>query len=581
MNPIQSNSREFLQQAVDAEIKSLEESIHVLKLRRNALSPISSLPSEIFATIFSLLCLPGIPSLGGEPGRKLRISHVCHQWREIALNQPLLWSHVDFSTLSLTGATEILVRAKSVPLYMEVRVPRNRSNDQYCRLLKKVNAHLPHIRHLSIGVEAAHICWGIETQLVLSAPILEYLSIFFQDGTRNMRDWPNISDTLFGGSTPRLSCLQLCDCDISWNSPLFKCLTSLKIVSPSRNARPELAVWLDALDGIPQLKMLTLHSASPVAPPLPFNVERTVTLPSLTHLNIRDYLGDCALAIAHLVLPALTSLCLSAKNDLLPNIRDMEEVMSYIMRHAHGPQDIQPVRSLLIRNHATRLQLLAWPLPDIDMLVHDPPAFLGATLSPRVELSIRSGQDSHRKLLGVVMGPLPLDGLVMLAAVDLDLSDSYSRIPQELTMQEFWLGHLPNWPLLRRVRLAPTTSREFLKTLLEDDGGRENPLLPSLTELALTAHRLDANWTTSLCDALTKRAEQGVPLETLDLRMCDRDPYNAVAVQLLSDIVVDILHPLDFLGPENTEKSRAAGDEMLSKMITIWEPLLPYYDDDY
>jgi hypothetical protein len=140
MNPTQENPWERSQQTVDAEIKPLEESIRVLeestrasiraleesirasKTRRNALSPISSLPPEVFAAIFSFACLPGIPSLGGEPDHNLariHLSHVCHQWREIALNLPLLWSHVDFTTLSLAGAIEILARAKSVPLYLE------------------------------------------------------------------------------------------------------------------------------------------------------------------------------------------------------------------------------------------------------------------------------------------------------------------------------------------------------------------------------------------------------------------------------------------------------------------------------
>ena len=70
------------------------------------------------------------------------------------------------------------------------------------------------------------------------------------------------------------------------------------------------AVWLDALDEMPQLQTLTLHSASPIALPLPFVVERTVTLPSLTHLDMSASVDDCALALAHLDLPALTWLCL-------------------------------------------------------------------------------------------------------------------------------------------------------------------------------------------------------------------------------------------------------------------------------
>ena len=43
MNPTQANSWEHLQQAIDAEIKSLEESLSALKRCRNVLSTISSL----------------------------------------------------------------------------------------------------------------------------------------------------------------------------------------------------------------------------------------------------------------------------------------------------------------------------------------------------------------------------------------------------------------------------------------------------------------------------------------------------------------------------------------------------------
>ena len=72
-------------------------------------------------------------------------------------------------------------------------------------------------------------------------------------------------------------------------------------------------------------------------------------------------------------------------------------------------------------------------------------------------------------------------------------------------------------------------------------------------------------------------------MKVLDLRMCHRDPYNSVAVQLLSEIAIDILPPLDFLGPEDTEKSRDAGFFMFATMLTMWEPCLPcpcYSGDD-
>jgi hypothetical protein len=55
MDSSKENSREYQRQAIDAEIKSLEGSLRALKYRRNALAPISSLPIEVIADIFSIL----------------------------------------------------------------------------------------------------------------------------------------------------------------------------------------------------------------------------------------------------------------------------------------------------------------------------------------------------------------------------------------------------------------------------------------------------------------------------------------------------------------------------------------------
>ena len=578
MDPIQENSREFLEQSIDAEIRSLEESVRVLKLRRNALQPISSIPPEILIAIFSHLCLPGIPSLGGKPSRnraRLHISHVCHQWREIALNQPRLWSHVNFNTVSLATATEILDWAKSVPLYIETSVSGQHDDDQFGLFPNQVQECLPHTRHLSIGAESFGTLYrGLEDALVSPAPTLEFLSLFCQeDENKRMADGqlsiPDIQvlDTLFCGSTPKLSCLKLRNCNISWNSPLFKGLNYLEILTPYKMARPTLAVWLDTLDELPQPKTLTLHSASPVVAHFPFDVERTVTLPSLTHLDISSSFPDCALVSAHLILPALTSLYLTGIDP--PINGSVQEFLPYVAQHFHGPQDIRPLQSVLIRDHWDELDLLAWPVPDIDTFFHDPPAFLGTTLPTRVKLSFRNiNGNAHLKIFETMMAALPLDCLLTLVAVDLKGS-----LSQDLIIQQFWLRLLPNWPLLQRVRLAPITLRGFIMALLEDC---KNPLLPSLTELALAETTLDAHQTLCLRDVLMKRMEQGAPLKTLDLRMCRRDPYNLVAVQSLSVIAIDILRPLDFLGPEDTEESRSAGFFMFATMLTMWEPFLPY-----
>ncbi|KAH8992339.1 hypothetical protein EDB92DRAFT_1987493, partial [Lactarius akahatsu] len=358
----QENSREYQRQAIDAEIRLLQESLRALRRRRNALAPISSLPPELFAAIFSFLRLPpsGTTLLGMEPDRQLswpHVAHVCHQWREVALNQPFFWSHVDFITLTPASATEMLVRAKSAPLYLEALVPKYHW-DVHSK--KELQPRVSRICQLAISAEPFGLDMVLKG-LVSPAPILEYLSL---SGKKNKWGRASVAGTLFNGSTPRLSRLDLRDCDISWKSPLFRGLKHLKINTLSANARPRLSFWLDALEEIPQLKTLVLHSASPITPSFPFDVERTVTLPSLIYINISASPEDCGLALAHLVLPALTSLCVTVISRV-DSGGDVQRVLSYVARHAHGPQDTGPLQSVLIHCHRARADILAWPVADI------------------------------------------------------------------------------------------------------------------------------------------------------------------------------------------------------------------------
>ena len=545
MNSSQANSWERLQQAIDTEIFSLEESIRALRLRRNALSPISSLPSEVLTIIFSLLCPPSTDRNPDRHLARLRVSHVCHQWREMALNYPFLWSHVDFTDLSLVGATEILVRAKSAPLYLEARVPDRLWDDvRYTTFRKEVQARIPYVYHLSISAGIFYLHRTLE-EFVSSAPTLESLSLFSSRGYRNKTTGDHIvvPATLFSGSTPRLSSLKIRNCEISWESPLLKGLRHLELLSLPAKARPELTTWLDALDEMPGLETLALHSLSPIAP---FDVKRAATLPSLTHLEMFSSPGDCALILAHLDLPALTALSVTV-HSRHANSDKMRVVLPYVARHAHGPQDSQPLQSVLICSDGDPADILAWSVPDINVRVQRPSTFLAETNPPRVALSFTSKEWFYPaiqlRLIDAAMSALPLGDLVTLIAQD------FTEPPDK----QFWLRHSPQWPLLRHVQLAESFQRGFKEMMLDYNGAREGPLFPSLKELAL-AGAVSGNWES----ALMKRMEQGVPLELLDLRMCV--PRDFVALELPRENLVNIL------GPENTAEP---GEQMISAWKTV------------
>ena len=375
-----------------------------------------------------------------------------------------------------------------------------------------------------------------------------------------------------------LSCLKLRYCDISWKSPLLKALKHLEVVGPSPGARPVLTEWLDALEEMSQLKTLILHLASPIAPSLPFNIERAITLPSLTHFDILGSPGDCALALGHLDLPALTSLCLSAiSSPFRQHNDDVRILVPCIARHANGPQDTQPLQSAVIRSESNRTDILAYPVPDIDVEVYKQPTFLATALSTRVALSFRGdrwhGFGERLEILHLVLGGLPLGGLMVLAAHELRGS---SHDGDHLT-HIFWLQLLVKWPLLQRVLLSPHVARGFLDSLITmliaevEYRGPKRRFLSSLTELVMFDLSLYSLSLLPLYGALAKRMKREVPLERLDLRMCHShsDGRNEGWLQSLSEVVIDILAP---------EKS----SEARQQMKTMWKTVAcgPFVDED-
>jgi hypothetical protein len=560
-----------------AEIKSLEGPLRALRYPQNELVPISSLPTELIDAIFSLLRVPGTSSpstLGGKLDHLawLRVAHVCHNWREVALNQPLFWSHVDFTTVSSAGAAEILARAKTAPLHLEAKVPIAHWDDsRFSEFRKELQAHVSHIRHLDLSAEPTQFVRTVKG-LTSPAPTLEYLSLALQDYEDTTYILGPMPDTLFDGFAPRLSSLELRNCGIKWTSPLLRGLEHLNI--NSSHYRPSLPIWLDALDEMPQLKTLALFWASPTAPdniPHPSNIERYVTLPSLTLFEISSTVSDCGLALAHLVLPSLTHLCLMAGYRCQDG-NDALEILPYIDRHTHIPQHTQPIRSVFIRSNRNRVEIIAWTLPDIDAELPNldfEEAGLGVTPRVRVSFSsvaMRWSLGTHTRVFNATLAVLPLDNLMTLTA------QKRTRLEKQ-----FWLCHAPQWPLLRCARLGSLAASGLREMLLEDNVGRESPLLPLLAALVLFDSTLSAPRTLRLCDALMNRVEQGVPLGTLDLRRCLATHR---AVELLSEIVTEVLGPEESL--EETAQMRSTGWDPTARGLFVEDDSsgVEDYDED-
>src|SRR5712672_2236459 len=107
---------------VDQDIDTAKRLILSLLTRRNMLVQISILPAEILARIFHFIAFSkhpysstGTPMLGS-----VYFTHVCRRWRQVALDDPTLWTHFSNFPRNKDWISERLSRARNAPLVIEL-----------------------------------------------------------------------------------------------------------------------------------------------------------------------------------------------------------------------------------------------------------------------------------------------------------------------------------------------------------------------------------------------------------------------------------------------------------------------------
>jgi len=122
--------------------------------------------------------------------------------------------------------------------------------------------------------------------------------------------------------------------------------------------------------------------------PLPVEPGLTVVLSSLTELDISASLRDCMAVLAHLVLPALTRLCVRVSTIL--ETEHIPLLISYVTRNAHGPQDTEVLQSLFIGSDNPQVGIAAWTTPrqDTDAVLFSSDVRRDGIHPPRVAFSI-------------------------------------------------------------------------------------------------------------------------------------------------------------------------------------------------
>ncbi|TFK66993.1 hypothetical protein BDN72DRAFT_843556 [Pluteus cervinus] len=284
-----------IRQQIDKEIFRLETRLSTLRTQRNRLAPISRLPVETMTRIFRL-------AHGGMYARiPLVLSFVSHNWRELALDLPELWTRIN-TQLKLKHIPAYIARSRQKPLH--IALDKSGPNASSIRTITIILGELPRIRELTIHGAGSQrlLCCG-DAVWDIQAPILEKLQLWGFE----------IPNTILAGSVPLLYELNLGLCRFEWNAlPSLPQLQKLSITQPQ--VKIPVDDYLTQLHRIPRLRSIsTINALTGARTSLQLTQFR---LPNLHILSAQS--EDCAhvaVLLRALVLPKVNHFSLQLHQD--------------------------------------------------------------------------------------------------------------------------------------------------------------------------------------------------------------------------------------------------------------------------
>ncbi|KAG1808632.1 uncharacterized protein BJ212DRAFT_1302911 [Suillus subaureus] len=316
--------------------------MRVVRSRRNRRLPISRLPTEILVMIFKHFeeekRFDG--SASDDVPACLPLTHVCKDWRTIALQCPALWTSIHSSSPRWLGI--MFERSQNLPLVVTYKSPVSLPD-----CLELVLSHLPRIKVLrfrSFQPDCDRIIQLLSSQ---PAPLLE---IF--DFSKPLEMWPettHMTGTIFQGQAPRLRSVELTSFDLSWSAHIFSGLQTLSVRGTKEISFPTLPQLLSVLGRMPALEHLTLErlliipEGTKLLEKVPLARLKSITLGSPT---IRTAIS----LFAQLAFPVDAKIALSLRD--VQGLQDISDLFSAMGMHPGGSSSI--IRSMRAFRHTLR-----------------------------------------------------------------------------------------------------------------------------------------------------------------------------------------------------------------------------------
>jgi hypothetical protein len=267
-------------QRVDAQIQHHLDLVQDLKSQRNALMPISRLPTEIIARVFhevraghnghgrpngSYIWSAASPN---EPSLKwISVSHVSRHWRNVAINDANLWTYLPLKNPKWTMIMLERSRMATIPaITMKVEELDEPT-------VTTLTHHIPRVSVLVIPNMPRGTLKQVLAGLPSTSPNLEALSINTLVGRggdmwyNGATSFPFEEAVAFPDNvlcyTPKLKHLALNDLIIKSDSPLLSYLTTLSMRDIPEKSKPTPQQFKTMLESAPCLKRLELKGVCP------------------------------------------------------------------------------------------------------------------------------------------------------------------------------------------------------------------------------------------------------------------------------------------------------------------------------
>ncbi|TFK61082.1 hypothetical protein BDN72DRAFT_904416 [Pluteus cervinus] len=525
----------------EAQIRTLKYHIQKLSAKRNALLPINRLPADVLLDIFALV---GKRPEKGTGRSLLDLTCVSHDWRELVLGAPTLWTIITSS--NLVWAEEWLARSGLAPLSIGLLDMEKDFVLASMSHFQSVLAHIPRMKALHCTLSEFE-----EFSLKLSSRL--WVEPAFLLTSLKLERW-HLPENFFN-SVPNVENMSLKTCQFSWNIDAnYPHLTFLHICEPVSTV--PVRDFVDLLKGIPSLQRLvlaevfSLHGDSDTFLPSPTSVSPRL---HVLKLNFNEAI-DSSLQFLRCALPCFTTdqTIISCSSDLA----DLEDDRLPHLLSAFS-QTVSPKQVATIKYTHPEL-----PNSSATLYIN----YQGADSESdiyRTTLEIGIDEEQSRTLLATLQETLALGHVKAVKfgihANDLDggrLVEIFGGLPK---LQYFdFRAHYPE-------------VFDFLDALKPADDGISPPPFASLKVLgSILAEEVDDR----LVEVLSKRRHLGYGLDTVVVGDYCIRAWEGGTLPRLGDLVN---HIPEELGPEALEIERAffTGAES----VACGFDMIPFEDD--